>query len=398
MRVALLTREFPPEVYGGAGVHVEHLAAELARLVEVDVHCFGAPRPSGLVAAAYQPWDALAGPDPSAAALRAMSVDLAMAAGTGGADVVHSHTWYANLAGHLSKLLHGVPHVITSHSVEPLRPWKRDQLGPGYALSLFCEKTGLEGADAVIAVSEATAADLRRAYPSLDPRRIEVIHNGVDTSSYQPVADSGAMARIGVDPGRPFVVFVGRLTRQKGIFHLLDAAAHFEPGTQVVLCASDPDVAADAEEMGRRVASLQARRDGVFWIDRHLPRTDVVQLLSHATAFVCPSVYEPFGLVNVEAMACGAAVVASRTGGIPEIVVDGETGWLVPLGDTGPDGSPIDAAAFARGLAEAVNRLVGDPATARRFGDAGRQRVIERFSWPAVARQTVALYERVSAG
>ncbi|MFP5318757.1 MAG: glycogen synthase [Acidimicrobiia bacterium] len=391
MRVALLTREYPPEVYGGAGVHVEHLVPALAQLVEVDVHCFGAPRPAPEVAGAYEPWDVLAG----SAALEVMSVDLAMAAGVAGADVVHSHTWYANLAGHLAKLLHGIPHVMTSHSIEPLRPWKADQLGGGYALSLFCERTAVESADAVVAVSRATRQDLLRMYPTLDPARLHVIHNGVDTNTYSPDPATDALLRLGVDPQRPYVLFVGRITRQKGIVHLLAAAAGFDPAAQVVLCAAAPDSEAEGDDVRRRAADLARRRDGVVWIEEHLPRPDVVQLLSHAAVFVCPSVYEPFGLVNVEAMACGAPVVATATGGIPEIVVDGETGWLVPIEGT-PEG-PTDPGAFAGALAERVNRVLGDPVRARSFGEAGRQRVSEQFSWTAVARRTAELYRKVVA-
>jgi len=384
VRVAVLTREFPPEVYGGAGVHVEHLVGELAGLVDVEVHCFGAPRPAPVVAGAYQPWGALS----ASPALGVMSVDLAMAGAVAGADLVHSHTWYANLGGHLAKLLHGIPHVVTSHSIEPLRPWKADQLGGGYALSLFCERTAVEAADAVIAVSEATRADLLGVYPSLDPARVRVIHNGVDTGTYHPDPSTSALERLGVDLGRPYVLFVGRITRQKGIFHLVAAAARFDGAAQLVLCAAAPDSPAEGEEVRRRVADLARRRAGVVWVDQHLPRADVVQLLSHAAVFVCPSVYEPFGLVNVEAMACGAPVVATATGGIPEIVVDGETGCLVAF-----EGNP---SAFEAGLAAAVNRLLAEPGTARRFGEAGRRRVVERFSWAAVARRTADLYTELA--
>lgn len=392
MRVALLTREYPPEVYGGAGVHVEHLVPALAELVDVDVHCFGAPRPAPEVAGTYGPWDALAG----SAALEVMSVDLAMAASVSGVDVAHSHTWYTNLAGHLAKLLHGIPHVMTSHSIEPLRPWKSDQLGGGYALSLFCERTAVESADAVIAVSRATREDLLRVYPTLDPARLHVIHNGVDTNTYHPDPRTDALLRLGVDPQRPYVLFVGRITRQKGIVHLLAAADEIDAGAQIVLCAAAPDSEAEGDEVRRRAAELARRRGGVVWIEEHLPRPDVIQLLSHAAAFVCPSVYEPFGLVNVEAMACGAPVVATATGGIPEIVVDGETGWLVPIDGT-PEG-PADPHVFADALADHVNRLLQDPVTARSFGEAGRQRVSEQFSWTAVARRTADLYGHVVAG
>ncbi|MEA2842997.1 MAG: alpha-maltose-phosphate synthase [Actinomycetota bacterium] len=389
-RVALLTREYPPEVYGGAGVHVEYLARELARLVNVEVHCFGAPRSpkpgeSNLVAATYRSWDELAGGGPESAALGTMSVDLLMAAGVAGADLVHSHTWYANLGGHLAKLLHGIPHVVTSHSLEPMRPWKAEQLGGGYALSCFCERTALEGADAIVAVSESARADLLRVYPAVDPERVGVIHNGVDTEVYRPDPGTDVLERLGIDPDRPLVFFVGRITRQKGIDLLLDAAPLLDPAAQLVLAAAAPDTPEMGAEVARRIHLLQGQRTGVIWVEDALPRTDVVQLLSHARAFVCPSVYEPFGLVNVEAMACGAPVVASAVGGIPEIVVDGETGLLVPY-------DPEDRGGFAVALAESVNRLVADPDLARRFGEAGRRRVLDQFGWDAVARRTVDLY------
>jgi alpha-maltose-1-phosphate synthase len=369
-------------------VHVEHLSRELARLVDVRVHCFGAPRPSGLVEATYRSWEALAGGGPESAALGTMSVDLLMAAGVAGADLVHSHTWYANLGGHLAKLLHGVPHVVTSHSLEPLRPWKAEQLGGGYALSCFCERTALEGADAVIAVSESARADLLGVYPAVDPDRVSVIHNGVDTDVYRPDRGTDALDRLGIDRARPLVFFVGRITRQKGIDLLLDAVPLLDRSAQVVLAAAAPDTPEMGEEVARRIHLLQGQRTGVIWVEEPLARTDVVQLLGHSRAFVCPSVYEPFGLVNVEAMACGAPVVASAVGGIPEIVVDGETGFLVPY-------DPDDRAAFAAALAARVNQLVGDADLARRFGEAGRRRVLERFGWEAVARRTVDLYAGV---
>ena len=386
MRVGLITREWPPAVYGGAGVHVEHLARELASLVDVGVYCFGKPRSSPLVAAAYQPWQEL--PDTKeGAALRVMSVDLAMAAGVGGSDVVHSHTWYTNLGGHLAKLLHGIPHVATTHSLEPLRPWKREQLGGGYELSKFCERTGLEGADAIIAVSHAMREDVLRVYPTLDPAKVSVIFNGVDASVYRPTSATATLDRLGIDPSRPTVLFVGRITRQKGVFHLLRAAPDLDPGAQLVLCATAPDTPDIGEEMRARVAALQEKRKGVIWVDEALPREGVVELMSHASVFVCPSVYEPFGLVNVEAMACGAPVVATAVGGITEIVRDGETGYLVPLVD--------DPEAFSRALAARVNLLLEDPVRALRFGEAGRRRVEQHFSWPSVARATADLYAKL---
>jgi alpha-maltose-1-phosphate synthase len=393
LRVALATREYPPEVYGGAGVHIEHLAAALAGHVDVDVHCFGADRDAPLVAGTYGTWDALAGDAPHLSALRHVATDLAMAAGIEGADVVHSHTWYANLAGHFAKLLYDIPHVVTTHSLEPLRPWKREQLAGGYALSSFAERTALENADAVIAVSAGMRDDVLACYPGVDPGRVTVIHNGIDPEAYKRDRATDVVERFGIDPDRPAVAFVGRITRQKGVTHLLDAAAHLDPSAQLVLCAGAPDTPALGREVADLVTGLRARRDGVFWIDAMLPRADVVQLLSHATVFCCPSIYEPFGLVNVEAMACELPVVASAVGGIPEVVVEGETGYLVPF-EPGDDvfGSPADPAAFAHDLADRMNLLVTDPERAAGMGRAGRQRVLEHFSWPAIAAQTAALY------
>lgn len=391
MRVAILTREYPPEVYGGAGVHVEYLVRALRDRVDVDVHCFGEPRDG--VAATYRPWEALAGEAPHLSALRTMSVDLSMAAGVEGAALVHSHTWYANLAGHLAKLLYGIPHVVTTHSLEPLRPWKAEQLGGGYALSSFCERTALEHADAVVAVSEGMRADILRCYPAVDPERVVVIHNGIDPDEYRPDPTTHVLERHGVDGSRPYVVFAGRITRQKGVVHLLEAARHFAPEVQLVLCAGEPDTPEIAAEVRGLVDELRASRSGVLWIERMLPRPEVIQLLSHARAFVCPSIYEPFGIVNVEAMGCGAPVVASAVGGIPEIVVDGETGFLVRF-EPGADafGTPRDRDAFARALADRVNRLAADPDLARRMGDAGRARVLEHFTWSRIAARTAELY------
>jgi starch synthase len=392
MRVGILTREFPPEVYGGAGVHVEYLARELARTVEVAVHCFGEPRQSALVAGAYQPWEALSGPEPSSAALEAMSVDLAMAARLSGVDVVHSHTWYANLAGHLAKLLWNVPHVCTTHSLEPLRPWKAEQLGGGYALSSFCERTALEHADAVIAVSAQMRADVIACYPAVDPARVAVIHNGVDVEEYAPDRGVAVVDRLGIDANRPSVVFVGRITRQKGIVHLLEAAEHIDPAAQLVLIAGAPDTPEIGAEVRTVLARARHRDGGLLWIEEMLDRRDVIQVLSHATVFVCPSVYEPFGLVNLEAMACETAVVASAVGGIPEIVVDAETGYLVPCDVSAERPDPEAARRFTEALAERINALVTQPALARAFGEAGRRRVVEHFSWSSVAERTVALY------
>jgi len=384
LRVAVLTREYPPEVYGGAGVHVTHLVEELTKLVDVEVQCFGAPRDAPGVRA-YQPW-----PAAEEAALQAISVDLPMAAGCRGADVVHTHTWYANLGGHLAKLLHGIPHVMTAHSLEPLRPWKQEQLGGGYAVSLFCERTAMEAADAIVAVSAGMRDDILATYPSVDPDRVVVIHNGIDTDAWRPHPDTGALERYGIDPGRPSVVFVGRITRQKGVEHALGAAQSIIGDAQVVLCAGAPDTPEIGAEMRERAAALAARRGGVVWIEEMLSRADLAQILTAATVFLCPSVYEPFGLTNLEAMACETAVVASAVGGIPEIVVEDVTGHLVPYVD--------DPAEFAAALAGRVNALLDDPDRAAAMGRAGRRRAMEHFGWPVVAARTVGLYEKVLAG
>ena len=401
MRVGLFTREFPPEVYGGAGVHAEYLARELAKLVAVDVHCFGADRPSqpgGPQVVAHRSWPELDGDDLHLAALRTMSVDLAIAAKAGGLDLLHSHTWYANFAGHLGKLTYDIPHVVTTHSLEPLRPWKADQLGGGYALSSFCERTALENADAVIAVSAGMRDDVLTSYPAVDPSRVEVIYNGIDTDEYRPVPADGVLASIGIDPDRPYVLFVGRITRQKGLSHLLEAAADFDPDAQLVLCAGSPDNPQIGAEVAAQVESLSARRAGVLWQREMLARRDLVTLLTHAAVFVCPSVYEPLGIVNLEAMACETPVVASAVGGIPEVVLDGETGLLVPL-TLGPDGiTPADPRAFAASISERVNALLRAPEQAHAFGVAGRARAVSAFSWSAIAAQTVELYQRVRGG
>jgi starch synthase len=401
MRVALLTREYPPDVYGGAGVHVEYLSRELARLAEVTVHCWGEDRPPAPPGApatvAHRPWSALDGPAPHLEALRAMSIDLTMAAAADGADLVHSHTWYANLGGHLAKLVHDVPHVATVHSLEPLRPWKAEQLGGGYALSSFCERTGLEAADAVIAVSRGMREDLLTAYPAIDPSRVEVIYNGIDTAEYAPDPRTDVLERHGIDPEAPTVVFVGRITRQKGLPHLLRAALELDPAAQLVLCAGAPDTPEIGAEVRALVERLQAERGNVIWLEKMLPRPEVIQILSHATVFACPSIYEPLGIVNLEAMACETAVVATATGGIVEVVEDGVTGLLVPF-EPGDDGTrePRDPEAFAHAIAERLNALVKDPERAQRMGRAGRERVVERFAWPAIAEQTAALYRRLA--
>lgn len=388
MNVALMTREYPPDVYGGAGVHVEYLARELRAFEDVTVHAWG----TGDVP--HAAWDALAGDAPELAALRSLSIDLTMAAGARGADLVHSHTWYAQYGGHLAKLVWGVPHVATVHSLEPLRPWKWDQLGGGYRLSSYAEKTALEHADAVIAVSNGTKRDILTVYPELDPARVHVIYNGIDTAEYAPDPGTDALARHGIDPAKPSVVFVGRITRQKGVEHLLEAAKAFAPEAQLVLCAGSADTPELGAAVERRVAELRATRDGVIWIERMLPKPDVIGILSHATVFACPSIYEPLGIVNLEAMACEAAVVATATGGIVEVVVDDETGYLVPI-DADDTGNPRDPARFAADFAERVNALLAAPERAAAFGRAGRRRAVEAFAWPAIAGQTSALYRRI---
>ncbi|MEO6091090.1 MAG: glycogen synthase [Umezawaea sp.] len=379
MRVGLLTREYPPEVYGGAGVHVGFLVPRLRELIDVDVHCFGGPRPDA------QAHETAPGLDHANAALRTLSVDLGMAAAVAGAELVHSHTWYANMAGHLAKLLHGVPHVVTAHSLEPRRPWKAEQLGGGYRVSSWVEKTSYEAADAVIAVSEGMRLDVLACYPDLDPARVHVVRNGIDTEAYHPVTETDALVSHGIDPERPIVAFVGRITRQKGVGHLVAAAHHIVPEAQIVLCAGAPDTPEIAEETRLAVAELAAVRSGVFWIQKMLQPAEVRQILSHATVFVCPSVYEPLGIVNLEAMACGTAVVASDVGGIPEVVDHGKTGLLVHYDEA-------DTSKYRTELADAVNEVLADPARAAEFGAAGRRRAIEEFSWATVAEQTVEVY------
>jgi alpha-maltose-1-phosphate synthase len=395
VRVALLSREYPPDVYGGAGVHVEYLARELTRLVDLEVHCFGAPRPPGPPGSprvvAHPTWEALDGNARHLGALRTVATDLSIAAAAERAELVHSHTWYANLAGHLAKLLYGIPHVVSVHSLEPLRPWKAEQLGGGYQVSRFCEQTALEAADRVIAVSAGMAADILGCYPAIDAGRVRVIRNGIDTGQYRPDPAADVLAAYGVNPDRPSVIFVGRITRQKGVPHLLDAALAIDPAAQLVLCAGAPDTPELGREVAAKVERVRQERGGIVWIEKMLERREVIQLLTHATVFVCPSVYEPLGIVNLEAMACETAVVATDTGGIPEVVADGETGLLVPFDSNGADG-PRDPGRFAADIAERVNRLLADPELAERMGRVGRRRAVEEFSWSAIATETAALY------
>jgi starch synthase len=394
LRVDLITREYPPEVYGGAGVHLEYLSRELRPLADVRVHCFGAPRSEPGVTAYPEPAE-LAGAN---AALRTMGVDLAMAAGCDGADILHSHTWYANFAGHTAKLLYGVPHVVTTHSLEPLRPWKAEQLGGGYALSSFCERVAIENADAIVAVSAGMKRDVLAAYPTVDPGRIQVVYNGIDTELYRPDPGADVIERLGIDLSRPSVVFVGRITRQKGLPYLMRACHDLPAETQIVLLAGAPDTTEIAAEVEGLARQLRAARDenGVIWVQEMLPKHEVIQVLTHATVFVCPSIYEPMGIVNLEAMACETAVVATATGGIPEVVADGETGLLVPIEQV-PDGTgtPLYPDKFVADLAATMTRLIVDPARAEQMGLAGRRRAVSQFSWSRIAEDTMAVYRSV---
>ncbi len=394
MRVSVLTREYPPEVYGGAGVHVTELTRALRRRVEVDVHCFGEPRHEQGVRTHAVP-EALRGANP---ALGFLGAGLGAAAACAGADLVHSHTWYANGAGQVAGVLHGVPHVMTAHSLEPLRPWKAEQLGGGYALSSWLERTAALSADAVIAVSGAMRADVLAAYPEIAPDRVHVIHNGIDADAYRPDRSPAVLEWFGLDPDRPIVLFVGRVTRQKGLQHLLRAAFELRPEAQLVLCCGQPDTPGIAAEVDALVADLVRRRDGVVRIDGMLDPLSLRRLLSRAAVFVCPSLYEPMGIVNLEAMACGTAVVATAVGGIPEVVEHGRTGLLVPY-EQREDGTgePADPAALARGLAAAVNALLESPGTAEEFGRAGRERAVREFSWDRVAERTLDVYGKVLA-
>jgi starch synthase len=373
LRVAMLTREYPPEVYGGAGVHVTYLARGLAPLVDLTVHCQGADRPG---AVAHRPWDLLADANQ---ALQVISTDLSMTAAVLSAQLVHSHTWYANLAGHLAAMLYGIPHVVTMHSLEALRPWKAEQLGGGYRISSWCERVSATAAAAVVAVSDGMRADILTAYPEIYPERIRVIRNGIDATEYAPDPQTWVLDRYGIDLARPYVLFVGRITRQKGLPVLLRAAAGLVPEAQLVICAGAADTPALLAEVTDLVNGLRASRSGVLWINEMLPKPEVIQLLTHAAVFACPSVYEPLGIVNLEAMACATAVVASRTGGIPEVVADGETGLLVPPDEPEP-------------LADALNVLLRDPDRAAAMGQAGRKRAVAEFGWQAIAAQTAELY------
>ncbi len=395
MRALILTNEFPPSIYGGAGVHVDELSRHLRPLVELDIRTFGthADDEPGWRVRGYPPAHGLAEADDRLRPmLAALSRDLAMVADPVDADVVHAHTWYTHLAGLLARLSYGIPLVLTVHSLEPLRPWKREQLGGGYEVSSWIERTALESADAVVAVSRETREDVLRLF-KIPEERVHVIHNGIDADFYHPDRGTDALERHGVDPSVPYVLFVGRITRQKGIVHLVRAIEHLDPGIGVVLCAGQPDTPEIGEEMKRGVAAARATRRNVVWIGEMVSREDARQLYSHAAVFCCPSVYEPFGIINLEAAACQTPVVASAVGGIPEVVVDGETGLLVPV-DLRPDDpmSPTDPDRFERNLAGAINALMADAATREVMGRAARRRAVERFSWARIAAETVDLY------
>ena len=408
MRVALLTREYPPNVYGGAGVHVEELSKVLAAHADVDVHAFDGPReagvsPAGVTVHGYDYPAELASAN---AAIKTLGVDLEIADRVREADILHSHTWYANMAGHIGGMLYGIPHVISAHSLEPLRPWKREQLGGGYEVSSWVERTAYEAADGIVAVSFAMKDDILRCYPKIDPDRVRVIHNGIDLSGWNaPKADEEIaaareyFASYGLDPDKPTIMFVGRITRQKGVPGLLRAIAKLPPEIQVVLCAGAPDTPEIAAETEALVEDLRSRRTGVVWISDFLSRGKIIQLLSCSTVFVTPSIYEPLGIVNLEAMAVGLPVVGTKTGGIPDCIEDGVTGTLVPIEqlDDGT-GTPVHPETFEADLASALEAVCADPEKAREMGAAGRKRVEEHFSWESIALKTMDFYRDVIAG
>jgi alpha-maltose-1-phosphate synthase len=396
VRVGLFTREYPPHVYGGAGVHVEYLSRELARKVSVEVHCWGRQRSDegNLQVRGQEPWSEISQgtEEKFKGALEAFSLNLTQVKALSGIDVAHTHTWYVSMAGFMAKKLYDIPFVLTTHSLEPLRAWKAEQLGTGYAMSSWMEKTAILDADAVIAVSSGTKEDILRAY-AVDPEKIHVIYNGIDLEQYQRTPEISALIEYGVDPALPYVLFVGRITRQKGVTHLVDAIRYLPPTTQVVLCAGAPDTPEISAELQRKVTEARGFNPRVIWIDKMLSKQEAIQFYSHATVFCCPSVYEPFGIINLEAMACKAAVVASAVGGIKEVVVNGETGLLVPFDQDPTTSFPLDPDRFARDLAAALNSLLVDPTKCRRFGEAGRKRAEEKFSWTSIANQTIDLYQ-----
>ena len=380
MRAGIFSKEYPPEIYGGAGVHVAELTRFMREIIDVSVHCMGSERDEKDVF--------VHGVDPALkeanAALQTLSTGLRMANAASDIDVAHSHTWYTGLGGHLASRLYGIPHVVTAHSLEPHRPWKREQLGGGYEVSSWSEKNAMEYADAVIAVSAGMKDSILDAYPRIDADKVHVVLNGIDTQVWQP-GESAVLDKLGVDKQRPIAAFVGRITRQKGVKHLLKAAQSFDEDIQLVLCAGAPDTPEIAAETEALVEELRSQRDGVFWVKDMLSREEIKEVYSGADVFVCPSIYEPLGIVNLEAMACGTAVVASNVGGIPEVVVDGETGVLVNY-------DAADEAIFEADLAAAVNRVAADKELTHRFGSAGRQRAIDDFSWVTIAQQTVDIY------
>ena len=416
MRVGLMTREYPPYVYGGAGVHVEYLSREMAKTIEVEVHAWGAPpeeskdpvQPAGdssrlnLEVYFEQPWDAITNGTTAKfkGALEALSLNLLEQLHLEKIDVIHTHTWYVSMAGFLAKKLYGVPFVLTTHSLEPFRAWKAEQLGAGYALSSWMERTAILDADAIVAVSNGTKADIQRAYPDVDAKKIHVIYNGIDLQQYQWTPDRTALEKYGVDQTRPYVLFVGRITRQKGVTHLVDAIPYLPQGTQVVLCAGAPDTPEIAAEMRAKVDAARTKAGSaakIVWIENMVTKQEAIQLYSHCAVFCCPSVYEPFGIINLEAMACRAPVVASATGGILEVVVDGNTGYLVSFAADPATSFPTEPEQFSKDLALRIAELLDDPKKARAMGEAGRKRVEEHFSWTAIAAQTIDLYRSLIA-
>jgi len=398
MKVLFLTNEYPPHIYGGAGVHAEYLSRELAKTMEIEVRCFGdQDYHSGNLKVTGFGLDAseFTCPEPLQSVFGAVRRCIDFNTTNIDADLVHCHTWYTHFGGILAKMNYGLPLVITVHSLEPLRPWKREQLAGGYDFTVWLEKTALEMADAVIAVSRETKADIDRLF-SVTPERLHIIHNGIDLEEYRKVESTDALLNCGIDPAKPYLLFVGRITRQKGIVHLVRAIQYMDRGFQIVLCAVAPDTPAIADEMKRAVEDARAKRNDIIWIDRMVNKSTIRELYSHAAVFCCPSIYEPFGIINLEAMACEAAVVASAVGGIKEVVVDGETGFLVPLEQMSESPfEPTEPDQFARDLAERINQLMKNPALQEKFGRAGRKRAEEKFSWLAIAQQTQALYEKV---
>lgn len=399
MRVAMFTREYPPNVYGGAGVHVAYMSRELAKSIDVDVYCWGDQKENlgRLHVYGHEPWDEISQGATSrfTTALETLSLNLTQVKDLSGIELAHTHTWYAAMAGLWAKKLYGIPFVLTSHSLEPMRAWKAEQLGRGYQLSSWIEKTAIDDADAIIAVSRAAEQDLLRCYPEATGRS-RVIYNGIDPAEFSPSSDTAVLRKFGVDEHAPYVLFIGRVTRQKGVTHLMDAARYLPPEAQIVLCAAAPDTAEIADELRRQTEEARKSRR-VIWIERMLGNNEKIQLYSHASVFCCPSVYEPFGITNLEAMACSVPVVASAVGGIPEIVVDGETGYLVPFDRQPVTGFPANPALFANNLAAKINTLLQDPAKRRQFGKAGRRRAAEMFSWTKIAAQTVELYRGLIA-